>query len=82
MCSRMAFSGDFVDISGTVEGDLAMTALLEAHPAMEEWPEGHKWFVAKLDLSSVWLINMFGGAALISPEDYYGDSGDGKVFFS
>jgi len=35
------------------------------------YPPGHDFFVAKLDIDGIWLIDFYGGAANIAPEDYY-----------
>merc|ERR1711865_676648 len=34
------------------------------------YPPGHDFFVAKMELNGVWLIDFYGGAAIISAEDY------------
>jgi hypothetical protein len=38
---------------------------------MASWPVDHSWFIGKLEISNVWLINIFGGATNITPEEYY-----------
>ena len=63
--------GTFTNVSGTPEGDAAQAALFAAHPAMNNWPPSHDWFTGKLTIDSLWLINMFGGAAIIDAADYY-----------
>lgn len=71
LCSRLTISGVFVNISGTDEATTAWDALVAAHPAMALWPEDHDWYIGRLQISNLWLINIYGGAADISPEDYY-----------
>ena len=73
ICTRLTMSGSFVNISGTTEADEAWGALQEAHPAMSSWPADHNWFIGKLDISHLWLINIFGGASNITPEEYFAD---------
>jgi hypothetical protein len=31
----------------------------------------HAFFLAKLEIRQAWLINMYGGPAVVSPKDYY-----------
>ena len=53
------------------EANTAWEALVAAHPIMASWPVDHSWFIGKLEISNVWLINIFGGATNITPEEYY-----------
>ena len=70
-CARLVLSGRMVDLRGSAEEADAKAALVAAHPSFKEYPASHDFFVSKLDLDGIWLIDMFGGAALISPADYY-----------
>merc|ERR1712080_251640 len=40
-------------------------------PIMDFWPENHGFFFAKLVPESILLLDQFGGAADISPEEYF-----------
>ena len=45
-------------------------ALNARHPAMKDWDEkGHVWHYLKLNLTQVWLIDYFGGATVLTPDD-------------
>ena len=44
---------------------------LSTAPSRGAVEQGHNFFVAKLDLDGIWMINIFGGAANIAPKDYY-----------
>ena len=46
-------------------------AMFARHPQMRSWPGDHDFFFAALDLTDIWLINFYGGAANISPAAYY-----------
>jgi hypothetical protein len=63
--------GKFTNVSGTSEGDAAQAALFAAHPSMANWPASHDFFVGKLAIDSLWLINMYGGAAIIDAAEYH-----------
>jgi hypothetical protein len=49
---------------------MAKEALFQRHAGMREWPDDHEWIVAKMDVQDVWLIDYFGGATVISVQDY------------
>lgn len=75
-CARLTFSGAMVDINSTKEGwdGPAQTALWSRHPQMKSWVSAggdHNFGFYKLNISDVWLIDMFGGATLLTPEAYF-----------
>lgn len=72
VCARLTLSGTLVEIDDTTEEyTFAVNAFFERHPQMEFWPSDHKWKIVKLDVTDVWLIDYFGGATILSPEQYY-----------
>merc|ERR1711998_652160 len=58
----------------TDEHDTAKQALFDKHPSFVNLPEDHGFFVGKVELDGIWLIDYFGGAANIAPEDYYANT--------
>jgi hypothetical protein len=44
---------------------------------MVHWPVDHHWLIFKLNITQydVWLIDYFGGAAIITPEEYFSYNG-------
>merc|ERR1712048_578068 len=71
-CARLVLSGNMVRVEvNTTEESTAKAALVERHPSFAEYPAGHDFFVAKLELDGIWLIDFVGGAAIIKPEDYF-----------
>jgi len=72
LCARMVLSGvvSKVDV-GSDEEKSAKEALFARHPAFKAFPAGHGFYVAKLKLDGIWLIDIFGGAAVIKPGDYF-----------
>lgn len=71
-CARLVLSGNFVALDEkSIEGKMAKKALLARHPSFQWYPKGHDFFVAKLDLYGIWLLDFYGGAANIAPVDYY-----------
>lgn len=71
-CARLVLSGALTKLaSGTDEEKAAMAALVAKHPSFASYPQGHDFYVAKLELDGIWLIDFFGGAAVITPADYF-----------
>lgn len=73
-CARLVLTGEFVPLGagdgGFVEDKndeliFAMKALTSRHPAMEKWPEDHHFFAGKIVIKDIWLIDFFGGPAII-----------------
>jgi hypothetical protein len=71
LCSRVAVLGAFINVTGTDEEAHAREALFALHPAMQLWPSDHNWLVFKLEVMQLWLVNIYGGAAIISASDYF-----------
>jgi len=72
-CARLVFSGVMRNTTGD-EFTAAKSNLFGRHPGMKSWPSDHTWRIMTLDLSHIWLIDFFGGAAIIKPADYYAAS--------
>merc|ERR1711862_601964 len=71
-CARLVFSGEFTKLdNSTAEHDTAKAALFEKHPSFKNLPEDHGFFVGKMELDGIWMVNYFGGPANIDPKDYY-----------
>ena len=72
MCARLTLTGKFVALEdGSEEHDFAKQAFFERHPSMKSWPDGHGWVIAKIDIQDIWLIDYFGGATVVDPEEYF-----------
>ena len=72
LCARPVVAGAMSQVTaGSDEESNAKEALFERHPSFEEYPGGHDFFVAKLSIDGLWLIDIFGGAAIIKPADYF-----------
>ena len=71
LCSRLTISGSFLNVTDATESATAWAALKKAHPAMANWPSSHDFFVGKMEITQMWLINAFGGASIISAAEYF-----------
>ncbi len=71
-CAKATFQGSFVIVpNDTDEYNAAKKVLVQKHPIMATWPESHDWKIWKLKPVRLWVIDIYGGAADVSPEDYY-----------
>lgn len=72
LCARLTLSGSLVEVDNTtIEYNDIKLAFYERHPQMSYWPSDHHWKIIKLQISDIWLIDYFGGATILSPEQYY-----------
>lgn len=72
-CTRLTYSGTMVKVTDAVELDFAKKGLIQQHPEVKDWLDmgSHDFFVAKMNIEHIWLIDFFGGADDISPTEYY-----------
>merc|ERR1711890_4134 len=70
-CPRLLVTGKIVTVEDEEEKAFAKDALFTRFPIMDFWPENHGFFFAKLVPESILLLDQFGGAADISPEEYF-----------
>jgi len=72
-CARLVLSGAISKVAkGSAEEKTAMQALLDRHPSFAHYPAGHGFYVAKISIEGIWLIDFFGGADIVKPSDYFG----------
>ncbi|XP_063542716.1 protein CREG1 [Cydia strobilella] len=70
-CTRLMLTGIMKKVKeGTPEYTFAKGALFERHPAMANFPSDHDWFVAKLKIAQIAMVDYFGGAKYIPVKDY------------
>lgn len=63
-CARVVFSGNFTMVTDPEELAFATNALFERHPTMTTWPTDHDWKVHRIDLTEIWLIDIYGGGTV------------------
>jgi hypothetical protein len=69
-CARLVLTGTCAKVTNHAEASFAQAALFEQHPQMASWPPGHEWFVMRLDVHAIWLINFFGGASHVEVGEF------------
>lgn len=71
-CAHVILTGRFTKLTpGSDEEQFAKHALFSRHPIMPDWPDGHHWFFAKLDIVNILLLDFFGGAVTVPVTDYF-----------
>lgn len=71
-CARLTLTGTFERVvEGSEEHEFAFKALMDRHPVMSSWPSGHGFFVGKLVVKDLWLLDNFGGAPVTNVEEYF-----------
>ena len=72
ICARLVLTGRLVQVhNDTAEFAMARQALFHRHPQMAYWPADHDWVIAKLLLADIWLIDYFGGPAVLPVDEYF-----------
>ncbi|XP_050349211.1 protein CREG1 [Nymphalis io] len=70
-CTRLMLSGKMKKIKeSTNEYTFAKAALFERHPAMANFPADHDWFIAKMKIAQIAMVDWFGGAKYVPVKDY------------
>ena len=70
-CTRLVLSGKYVNLTGTAEEAVARAAFVSRHPLGSEWETFSDFFFGKIDVDDVWLIDTYGGASILTPDEYF-----------
>ena len=71
-CARVTLTGSIIKVkANSTEETFAKEALFTRHPSMEDWPKDHHFFIAKLKVENVLILDFFGGASQVNIEDYF-----------
>ena len=72
VCARLTLSGNLVAVTNeTTIFQNIRDAFFQRHPQMAHWPSNHNWKMLQLQIDEVWLIDYFGGATILTPQEYY-----------
>ncbi|XP_074122610.1 protein CREG1 [Sminthopsis crassicaudata] len=71
LCAHIMLSGTVTKVVNDTEIAFAKKSLFTRHPEMESWPSDHNWFFAKFTITNIWVIDFFGGAKTVTPEEYF-----------
>lgn len=84
-CARLTIAGKLTQVP---EGTLSKTAekyLFSRHPQMKDWGSAHNfkaYWMAKENISSFFMIDMYGGAEPISVEEYFAASPGASTIYA
>ncbi|XP_050308561.1 protein CREG1 [Anthonomus grandis grandis] len=71
-CAKVIISGKLLKVStSSAEYEFGKESLFERHPAMKDWPTDHEFYVAKVDLRQILVLDFFGGIKTVTPNDYF-----------
>jgi len=71
-CAHVILTGEFIKLEPESEEEaFARNALFTRHPIMPDWPAGHHWFFAKIDIQNILILDWFGGAVTVPVQEYF-----------
>ena len=71
-CTRVILMGHFEKVDNTTaEYTFASNALYSRHPEMKTWPLVHNFYIGKVVIEHIIVLNDFGGADMVDLKDYY-----------
>ncbi|KAF0304582.1 Protein CREG1 [Amphibalanus amphitrite] len=72
LCAHVILTGRVLQMDeNDPEYVFARDALFARHPEMSGWPVGHHFFVAKLDIFNIIVLDYFGGAKTVPVAEYF-----------
>lgn len=70
-CARIMISGRAVKVQeGTDEFTFGKNAMFSRHPAAKHWLDTHNFFLCKLDIVQIAVLDYYGGPHYVTIEDY------------
>lgn len=70
-CARIMISGRAVKLEeGTDEYTFGKNAMFSHHPAAKHWLDTHNFFLCKLDIVQIAVLDYYGGPHYVTVEDY------------
>ena len=71
-CARAMFSGEALRVSkDSEEFKFATQAMVSHHPASVHWLDQHNFFLCKLNISSICVLDWYGGPHYVTLDDYF-----------
>ncbi|CAH1373638.1 hypothetical protein MTP99_015007 [Tenebrio molitor] len=84
-CAKLIITGKMVKVDkDSSEYEFGQNALFSKHPSMKWWPKDHAFYVAKINIEQIEVLDFFGGIKNVSVEDYFNayNARSGDVLFS
>lgn len=71
-CARVMFSGEALRVAkDSAEFDFATKAMVSHHPASVNWLDTHNFFLCKLNISLITVLDFYGGPHFVNIDDYF-----------
>ncbi|XP_022909089.1 protein CREG1 [Onthophagus taurus] len=71
-CAKLMITGRMIKPkSGSDDYNFGLESLTYKHPAIKYWPTDHGFYVAKIDIDQIGVLDFFGGIKYITPEEYF-----------
>lgn len=71
-CARIMISGEVLRVEkGTDEFNFAASSMTDHHPASANWIDAHDFFLCKLNISQIVVLDWYGGPHFVDIQDYY-----------
>lgn len=71
-CARAMISGEALQVfNDSAEFDFATAAMVSHHPASINWLKTHDFFLCKLNISSICILDWYGGPHYVTLNDYF-----------
>ncbi|CAH1113709.1 unnamed protein product [Psylliodes chrysocephalus] len=71
-CAKVLIIGKLIKIKeSSPEYAFGKHALFDKHPSMKNWPVDHQFYVAKVDIEHIEVLDYFGGLKNVTIEDYF-----------
>ncbi|KAL7030493.1 hypothetical protein ACKWTF_006682 [Chironomus riparius] len=78
-CARIMMSGEALRVQkDTPEFDYATKSMTSHHPASAHWIDAHDFFLCKMNISQIVVLDWYGGPHYVTPEEYYKTNLDGE----
>ncbi|KAI4457785.1 creg1 protein [Holotrichia oblita] len=71
-CAKVIITGKYLKVDkASAEYTFGENSLYEKHPSMRYWPKRHGFYVAKIDIQQVIVLDHFGGAEFVPLDKYF-----------
>ncbi|KAL0036600.1 hypothetical protein WJX79_002157 [Trebouxia sp. C0005] len=69
-CAKVSISGQMLPVPQDKLKE-AQNILFSRHPVMKTWPVGHHFVLYELQIATIRLLDFYGGAADLTPQEYF-----------
>ncbi|XP_060524057.1 protein CREG1 isoform X2 [Cylas formicarius] len=71
-CAKVIVTGKLLKLKkNSPEYAFGLDALYARHPSMKNWPTDHQFYVAKVDMDQICVLDFFGGLKYVTKKEYF-----------